>query len=134
MFDWIGYLHLAKSIVDTGQPAAVSEEARLRCAVSRAYYAAFGRAAVYFTQIHGPEAISRGAEVHSCVAMWFKKEHGLRYKQIGKALDDLREWRNNADYESEGRDWDKCARSALIRAEDSISKLTTLDGAPPEWS
>jgi uncharacterized protein (UPF0332 family) len=134
MFDWIGYLHLARTIVETGQPAGASEEARLRCAVSRAYYAAFGRAAVYLSQVFGPGFLSEDAEVHAQVATWFRQDPDPKCKLVGKALDELREWRNDADYESEAGNWQKYAIAALIRAEDSITRLAGLNGAPLDWA
>jgi len=50
MFDWSDYLELSRQLV--GESGATIQEARQRCAISRAYYAAFCRARNYLVD-HG---------------------------------------------------------------------------------
>ena len=47
-FDWLEYLSLAHELVGLS-PGAASHEARLRSAISRAYYAAFKMAFAYLS-------------------------------------------------------------------------------------
>ena len=93
-FAWNEYLSLAQEL------SARSEEACLRSAVSRAYYAAFHTARDYILRRHPAEHLPGGPDDHGKV--WRVLETsgrlGARMGRLGK---DLRRWRNQADYDME---------------------------------
>ena len=94
-FDWHDYLEFARFLqTQTGAPY---EEAALRTAVSRSYYAAFGHAHEYacdylgFTPRRKPEEKSQDhGRLRSHLA---KKRYAVSVKQ-----GQLRDWRNDCDY------------------------------------
>ena len=96
MFDWRDNLELAR-ILGTGSPGtAVSvpiSEATDRCAVGRAYYAAFCHARAYATRHLGFRPIGTAGD-HGRLAAHFHA-HGMR--QVARALGRLRGWRNECD-------------------------------------
>ena len=94
-FDWKQYLDLARELSQPTTSNAGTHEARLRSAISRAYYAAFCHARNYsrdwlkFVPNHT-------ADDHGRLRAFLKdgKRRGIALK-----LDQLRQWRNAADYE-----------------------------------
>src|SRR4028119_2002178 len=102
-FDWSEYFYLARELAET------SEEAKLRSAVSRAYYSAFCLARNYLRDIEQDPTLSRNKtydiNVHKHVADEFihhKSNHKSKSKtmrEIGNDLKRLRNMRNKADYE-----------------------------------
>jgi len=133
MFDWKEYLALAEEMLGTGQPAAATSEARLRCAVSRAYYAAFGRASGYLRELHGLDDLPEKADIHKEVVRRFKGDNDKGWRVIGKDLDELREYRNDADYHADVGGWASTADLSLRKAARSVAALARLPGAPPSW-
>ena len=95
-FQWSEYLELAEFLV-TQQNAPYSQKAARRSAVSRAYYSAFCSARDYAQAHHGFEPKGRPGD-H--VAL---REHFKNRKQgaIADGLQQLREWRNECDYDNE---------------------------------
>ncbi len=93
-FDWKQYLDLARDLSQPTTSDKGTQEARLRSAVSRAYYAAFCHARNYsrnwlkFVPNHT-------ADDHGRLRAFLKdgKRRGIALK-----LDQLRQWRNDADY------------------------------------
>lgn len=121
-FDWKQYLDLARELSQPTTSNAGTQEARLRSAVSRAYYAAFCHARNYsrdwlkFVPNHT-------ADDHGRLRAFLKdgKRRGIALK-----LDQLRQWRNDADYsDSVTSDLATMATYAVSEA----SKL--LDLLPP---
>ena len=134
MFDWQEYLALAREMADTGEPATATLEARLRCAVSRAYYAAFGRASRYLRELHGFDDLPADGDVHKEVAHRFKGDGDAAWRAIGKDLDELREYRNDADYHADVGGWPDTVQVSLEKASRSVLALSQLAGAPGDWS
>ncbi len=121
-FDWKQYLDLARELSQPTTSNAGVQEARLRSAVSRAYYAAFCHARNYsrdwlkFVPNHT-------ADDHGRLRAFLKD--GQR-PGIALKLDQLRPWRNDADYsDSMTSDLATMATYAVSEA----SKL--LDLLPP---
>ena len=121
-FDWKQYLDLARELSPPTTSNAGTQEARLRSAVSRAYYAVFCHARNYsrdwlkFVPNHT-------ADDHGRLRAFLKdgKRRGIALK-----LDQLRQWRNDADYsDSVTSDLATMATYAVSEA----SKL--LDLLPP---
>ncbi|GAB4405755.1 MAG: hypothetical protein Kow00123_18080 [Anaerolineales bacterium] len=96
-FDWAEYLELALELM--GQEVApAGEEARLRAAVSRAYYAAFCKARNCLLE-EGWD-LPRDSKIHAAVHERFATSSYNRRKQIGMDLKRLRADRNKADYDN----------------------------------
>jgi uncharacterized protein (UPF0332 family) len=129
MFDWADYLTLAERMVALGQPDGAPEECRLRCAVGRAYYAAFGRARRFLTDLYGAGKVPADKKVHEYVIGQFRDDRhddGRTWQAIGSDLEDLREARNHADYGDESANWVKKCEESLLRARRAIQRLQQL--------
>ena len=121
-FDWKQYLDLARELSQPTTRNAGEQEARLRSAVSRAYYAAFCHARNY-SRDWLKFVPNYTADDHGRLRAFLKdgKRRGIALK-----LDQLRQWRNDADYsDSVTSDLATMATYAVSEA----SKL--LDLLPP---
>jgi uncharacterized protein (UPF0332 family) len=115
-FDWSNYLALAKNLLNqvnisleerSNKSDSISEtsldEAKLRCAISRAYYSAFCIARNYLRDVEDDYRLNKWKEYkippHEYVINTFKESSNKDYKRIGRSLDGLREIRNKVDYE-----------------------------------
>ena len=117
-FNWREYLALAEHV--QGQSGlGFGQEAAGRCAVSRAYYAAFCYARNH-AQIHSGFVPTRTAEDHRKLA-----EHLRQHGRASEAqrLERLRQWRNQCDYADEIRNLPNMSRSALMQAADVIGSF-----------
>jgi len=124
-FDWEEYFNLAKELAGT------TEEAKLRSAVSRAYYSAFCLARNYLRDIEQDPKLSHNQtdiNVHKYVADEFihHKSKSKTMIEIGKDLNRLRPRRNKADYEDIIFNLPKEVITALMLAENIISALRKL--------
>lgn len=95
-FEWRRYVELARTLLAQAGPPP-GDEAALRTALSRAYYGAFGFARDYAQRWlkykpKGTEEDHRSLREY----LWRKKRQG-----VARALDQLRAWRNSADYDDE---------------------------------
>jgi uncharacterized protein (UPF0332 family) len=85
------FLSLAEILKQT------KKEAHLRTAISRSYYALFNLLRDFLCENGIP--FSRKVDDHKKVYFYFHNSKIEEFIQIGKDLDDLREERNDADYE-----------------------------------
>lgn len=124
-FDWADYLTLAEALSrDPGIPGP--EEASLRTAISRAYYAAY-RSALN-TAVARREINPTGqASDHSLVINHFRYANDQRRKKIGTDLSRLRNNRNKADYDNvlSGRPADM-ARFSVVLARNILNALRSI--------
>jgi hypothetical protein len=92
-FDWKDYVDLARFLQQQA-PNAGNQEAFLRTAISRAYYAAFCHVRNY-ARDHSGFIPRNDGDDHGRL-----REHLRKGKMagIGKRLQRLREWRNECDY------------------------------------
>lgn len=97
VFDWEEYLNLAKDLV-ARNIAQSQEDAILRSAISRAYYAAFHKAKALAPSSH---FISRGFSSHREVIDFLQRSQNVVERQLGVDLDRLRRNRVKADYEDQ---------------------------------
>ena len=97
-FDWREYLEIAKYLAGL-QSLDFSQEASYRCAVSRAYYAAFCWCRNYAQNNLGFKPTGR-PEDHKHLREHLKKIDG-KWARIASKLNTLREWRNQCDYEND---------------------------------
>ena len=130
-FDWSEYLRLAREITDSVSDKW-DREAALRCAISRAYYAAFCAARNHLER--EGQRLSRSGLDHRDVPRRLRERSDAASKQIASHLERLRIDRNRADYHDTlvgfGGTLDNLAAAAdeaLRVAEEVISVLPTLN-------
>ncbi len=95
-FDWSEYLTLAQAL--GGEDVATSEEARLRSAISRAYYAVYGMAQIVARSRDGYTP-RRTDTAHQGLINHFKQSPDRKRKAVGANLERLLKNRVSADYE-----------------------------------
>jgi len=123
-FDWIEYLGLARELA--GQTTAPpTQEAKLRSAISRAYYAAFCKARNHLRDKQGV-LIPPTGEAHKIVWRQFKNSPNKSRKRIGENLRRLLNDRRQADYEDIVSNLPVLTHKALTRAAQVISALGKL--------
>lgn len=114
-FNWEEYLTLAETLSNNPQ------ESYLRSAISRAYYSVFciARNRTGFKN-------HRESNVHFVVINKLKSHPDTRIKKIGKNIDELRRYRNEADY-NEDRQIDKeLTNRAIILAQNAFQLISRL--------
>jgi uncharacterized protein (UPF0332 family) len=117
-FNWEEYLDLAKYLL--GQVVSPTLEAKLRAAVSRSYYAAFGYAREYAMNKMNFHP-SNNPDEHGKVIHHYKTQ-GKR-PQIASYLSDLRDWRNLCDYQDDALVSVQFVEGAIKRAQQVIDLL-----------
>ena len=117
-FNWADYLALARSLAQFPD-LGVNDETILRCAISRAYYAAFCHARNYARDRHGL-ALRYNGEDHFLVKKHFTTR---RAQGVALKLDQLRLMRNQCDYADAMTDLTKLLPRALAEAEMVIAIL-----------
>jgi hypothetical protein len=116
-FDWREYLTLSRFL--QGQADGLSPEAAFRCAVSRAYYAAFCHARNYARDRQGFTPTYR-ADDHRLVREHFKRR---RTGRVASMLDDLKQWRECCDYDDIVSDISRILTSAIDNAQKILNIL-----------
>ena len=117
-FDWREYLALAQFIQhQVGND--YSHEAARRCAVSRAYYAAFCHARNY-AQLHYDFVPSHRAHDHEQLRRHLQQKGRT---DIARELSQLRQWRNLCDYDDSVANLPRLTSSALELANRVIAHL-----------
>lgn len=114
-FNWREYLALAEHM--QGQSGVgFGQEAAARCAVSRAYYAAFCFARNQAIARYGFTP-SKTADDHAALRQHLRDQK--RYREA-RWLDQLRGWRNQCDYDDDVANLSHLTASALRQATDVI--------------
>jgi uncharacterized protein (UPF0332 family) len=118
-FDWAKYLILAEELA-----MRMSDEASLRSAVSRAYYAAFCTARNRLLQ--EGEDIPETGDAHRII--WTKLRESIQKdrKEIGINGSRLRESRRRADYENEYPNLGAAVEDAVAKARYVLSLIQDL--------
>jgi uncharacterized protein (UPF0332 family) len=130
-FDWSEYLNLAQELAAPNSDGLANSEAKLRSAVSRAYYSTFCLARNYLRDIEKDPRLSRKSRdinEHQYVAEEFIY-HPTKMKKmvkIGENLSRLRELRNKADYEDTIFNLQNAVKNALMLAQNIILALSEL--------
>src|SRR4051794_32933829 len=96
-FNWLEFLNLAEELAGNSNGSS-SQEAKLRSAISRAYYAAFITARNYLRDTEGIR-LPFNKDVHIFVQNQFKYNSDKNRQKIGQWLGILRVTRNQADYD-----------------------------------
>jgi uncharacterized protein (UPF0332 family) len=100
-FDWHEYFILAQELVNQtcGQSGIfASNEAKLRCAISRAYYALHCKTRNYLRDVEGDNNIPNDGRAHMYVINAFRNSRNRNRHTIGTNLNRLRRYRNEVDY------------------------------------
>jgi len=114
-------LKLAKQLAGD-KSAHSSEEAKLRSAVSRAYYAAFHKA----QKVVFPDRLPEGFGSHREVIDELQRSDDPSRRQIGVEMNRLQGDRKKADYYDSINNLPRMAQDVLISVEELISNLSRL--------
>ncbi len=122
-FDWSQCLNLSNELAP--RPInPTTEEAKLRSAISRAYYANYCKAR---NHLRDKENLSISSDnFHRFVINQFTKSTDRNRKDLGKDLDRLRIHRIKADYDDEFLGLAPSTEVALRLAEKVMATLNTL--------
>jgi uncharacterized protein (UPF0332 family) len=123
-FEWYYYLDLAHELAESAN-TNINQEAALRCAISRAYYAAFCESRNYLRDIKNISSTS-SQNAHQFVSDEFLKSNDKVIRSIGVKLSRLRMIRNAADYKDIFQDLDNQAVFALKNADSIVSDIDNL--------
>ncbi len=117
-FNWKEYLKLAQFLQGCSEDS-FTQEAAFRCAVSRAYFAAFCHARNFARDKQHYE-VSDDLGDHGRLKRHFVNT-GKR--PIATILDQLRGWRNDCDYQDEVPGLEAMLQSALKKSEEIFIKI-----------
>jgi len=120
-FDWSHYLIIAKKIFDETDEN-ICKDANLRCAISRAYYAAFHLARLKLHEKWNI-VVSRDSTAHKEVKEYYQQKN---MKMIAVNLERMRIDRNKADYYDMVKDLQAVTQETLKRANKVITALSKL--------
>ena len=123
-FDWSQYLKLAQELAGQGVTAA-AQEARLRSAISRAYYAAFCLARDHLRHKEKHPVPTNG-RAHAYVRNQFRNSSDRARKKLGHNLGRLHKDRKRADYDDSVPDLEKTTTSDIILAQRVLHALANL--------
>ena len=118
-FHWPEYLQMAKCLKDH-DGKLFSQEAALRSAISRSYFATFCCARNYARDkldFH-PQYT---AEDHRTLRLYFQQKNMIKQ---ASALDAMRQFRNKSDYEDRITNINEITISAIAKAESIIGTFT----------
>lgn len=119
-FHWREFLVIADSLHKSGKSAQLPAEAAYRCVISRAYYAAFCHARDYAALHLGFVPTKKAIDHENLRKHLFKNGKGT----ISTKLDQLREWRNDSDYDNPSpTPTDGIAIQAMNDADNIIKKM-----------
>lgn len=123
-FNWSEYLNLAKELA--GQSTTLAkQEARLRDAISRAYYAAFILARNHLRDKEG-YSIPKTGDAHAYVREQFKLNPDPIHQVIADRLIRLRTYRNQADYVDKFPGLAGITKIAIQLADEVVSSINAL--------
>ena len=111
-FDWYEYIKLSEDLISEEKPS----EAKLRSAISRAYYGAF-------IKCRNKLKFLNKNDIHTFIILHLKRPHASRNEFIiGGILGKLREKRNSADYDG-SKTFDKLEVESSIKSAIELIKL-----------
>ena len=121
-FDWTGFFSLAEKLFEDPQSPG-PEEACLRSAVSRAYYAAFKVALEFAENTSEFEPTGYGSD-HSSLPIHLQGDDDKDIRQLGVELRRLRDDRAQADYKDVlDQNPQKLAEKSVDTARNIINEL-----------
>lgn len=133
-FNWSEYFNLAQELAAISSTNSVAnQEAKLRSAVSRAYYAVFCLARNYLRDVEQDPRLSSNKTYdindHQYVAeeFIFNQLKSQKITEIGRDLTRLRKMRNKADYEDTIFNLQTEVKKALNLAQNIMTSLSELN-------
>lgn len=123
-FDWENYLNLAKTLTQPGQVVSANE-ACLRSAISRAYYAAYCQARNLAKQKEGLVLTKTGKD-HGIVKNHFKKSPNRHCNKISVKLGRLLNNRKRADYDDTVSELNKLVQDSISEADTIFNLLSSI--------
>lgn len=119
-FQWSDFLDIAKFLRNSGKTSSLPPDAAYRCAISRAYYAAFCHSRDYAEKSLG-FIPTKNPKDHGKLRIHLSKNN---MGSIATTLDRLRQWRNDSDYENPSPTLSEPnANTAITDAEKIIQSL-----------
>jgi uncharacterized protein (UPF0332 family) len=133
-FNWADYLKFAKKVKqiaevdDKEMPFYAIQEAAHRAVISRAYYAVFCICRNYILENHSDKILleANNPKVHGEVIRFFKESGEAKQSKIGKILGEVRDYRNNADYDNELEDSLQNLSSNAIEQANTIMEIIKI--------
>lgn len=119
-FEWADYLAVAQELAGRAVPTPSSQEARLRSANSRAYYAAFWVALIHLRDYDGDTNLANPylPSIHAYVRDQYRDARAGRIRrQIGEHLNRLLISRRAADYNERQANLARLVRETEINLE-----------------
>ena len=116
-FDWNDYIKLAEEL------ALTQNQAKLRSAVSRAYYGVFSQCRTFCKK-----SMDKSPDVHRKIIEKLKMGETREEISLGNSLSNLRDKRNEADYNSFAAFTPQDTISNINEAKRAISILNFLRG------
>lgn len=121
-FDWTHYFILAKKLAGWSITVPIDNDANLRSAISRAYYAAFHEVDKFLAIDKFPG----GGQRHAAIIQYLQSNQDRNLNKIGNNLNRLRSDRNKADYYDTVPDLKNQTNSAIKTAERIFLDLSTF--------
>jgi uncharacterized protein (UPF0332 family) len=118
-FDWKDFITLSEELYNSK-----SDEASLRSAISRAYYGAFCSIRPYCHSKFGVS--SKSNDIHRIIIEKLKSSSNNLEYSTGNLLSNLREDRNNADYDSHFSAGKGIVEKSIRNSKYVIQNLKTL--------
>lgn len=125
-FSWPNYLVLAKDLAGWSVSEPVNEEAKLRSAISRAYYASFHVIKGYLEEKGEIDTLPTGRSQHQGIIIHLKNSSERDRKKLGHNLNRLLSDRRRADYYSSFHNIKNQTNSAIKTAERIFKSIESL--------
>lgn len=125
-FNWPNYLVLAKDLAGWSVSGPVNEEAKLRSAISRAYYASFHVIKGYLEENGEIDTLPTGRSQHQGIIIYLKRSSDKNRRKLGNNLDRLITDRNRADYDSRFYNIRNQTNGAIKTAERIFKSIESL--------
>lgn len=128
-FDWEQYLEIARAHIN--EDANPMPSAKDRCAISRAYYAAFKTTHNYIGDSRSSVSsldIGTGGDAHKRLPQWLKRQPSQDLRHIGELLIRLRKPRMRADYDN--AEFQRAFDAAYNSVRDSYTVLQAISNKP----
>jgi uncharacterized protein (UPF0332 family) len=127
MFDWSGYCDLAHQLL--GRQANPTDEAKLRSAISRAYYSLYRTAGNFAVSKWGyDENVVMDKSSHDKLIFHLLRRPENLARTVGKVLKTLKEARRAADYDNDVEDLAATAVSVVDSAAKTLGWMGSKRG------